>query len=166
MWFLQRSSGQAWLRNALCETSPLCAAVVNQLSGDLRSWYKASKGQADQGNQQSGSLRCRLSAPDSCPMGVAHSITMVLLSRRSRRWLRNLSLPSRCSGIARFTRDPIQRARVTFLAPLDVRNPVYELIKPATKPRRSAISLGSAADSNMFVTKSRQGCATRGVPVW
>ncbi|MGB8579191.1 MAG: VOC family protein [Candidatus Sulfotelmatobacter sp.] len=30
------------------------------------------------------------------------------------------------------THDPIQRVRVTFLAPLDVRNPVYELIEPAS----------------------------------
>ena len=31
------------------------------------------------------------------------------------------------------THDPIQRVRVTFLTPLDVRNPVYELIEPASE---------------------------------
>ena len=31
------------------------------------------------------------------------------------------------------THDPIQRVRVTFLTPLDLRNPVYELIEPASE---------------------------------
>jgi methylmalonyl-CoA/ethylmalonyl-CoA epimerase len=31
------------------------------------------------------------------------------------------------------THDPIQRVRVTFLTPLDARNPVYELIEPASE---------------------------------
>src|ERR1700761_7746507 len=31
------------------------------------------------------------------------------------------------------THDPIQRVRVTFFTPLDVRNPVYELIEPASE---------------------------------
>lgn len=30
------------------------------------------------------------------------------------------------------THDPIQRVRVTFLTPLDLRNPVFELIEPAS----------------------------------
>src|SRR5580700_2151379 len=42
-----------------------------------------------------------------------------------------LSISARWDG--EITHDPIQRVRVTFLIPLDVRNPVYELIEPASE---------------------------------
>jgi len=41
------------------------------------------------------------------------------------------SISTRWDG--EITHDPIQRVRVTFLTPLDVRNPVYELIEPASE---------------------------------
>jgi len=61
------------------------------------------------------------------------------------------SISSRRDG--EITHDPIQRVRVAFFHPVDSRNPVFELVEPASGTSPVGNFLKKGGDCTMSVTK-------------
>jgi hypothetical protein len=69
----------------------------------------------------------------------------------------------------RIIHDPIQRVRVAFFTPGDPRNPVFELVEPASGPSPVTSFLKNRAGLHHVCTKSTtwsQHCARHGGSAW
>ena len=84
-------------------------------------------------NNEAGRIPRRLIAWDRCSAGMAFCTIWVLLCHQFQPLPKNLHSPYRRVGTARLSHDPIQRVRVSFFSPVDTRNPVFELVEPASE---------------------------------
>jgi methylmalonyl-CoA/ethylmalonyl-CoA epimerase len=66
-----------------------------------------------------------------CGKGTLHHLGFVVASIADAAEEFAASISARWDG--EITHDPIQRVRVAFLSPIDTRNPVFELIEPASE---------------------------------